>query len=56
MMSNKKQKNFRDKTEISAEIKVNTMHFWPIMKRIQMMTLIMSMKKQIIQKTITKIA
>ena len=54
-MSNERQKNFGDKTENSAEIKANTMHFWLIMKGIQMMILTMSMKKQIIQKTTTKI-
>ncbi len=33
-MSNKRQKNFGDETENSAEIKANTTHFWLIMKRI----------------------
>lgn len=55
-MSNERQKKFRDETENSAEVKVNTMHFWLIIKRIQIMTLMMSMKKQIIQKTMIKIA
>ncbi len=55
-MTNGRQKKFRDKTENFAGIKVNTTYFWLIMKGIQMMTLMMSMKKQIIQKTITKIA
>ena len=51
----KAKKNFGDETENSAEIKANTTHFWLIMKGIQMMILTMSMKKQIIQKTTTKI-
>ena len=33
-MSNKKHKNYRDKTENSAKIKINTTHFWLIMKEI----------------------
>ncbi len=44
-ISNKRQKNFGDKTNISAEIKANTMHFWLIMKGIQVMILMMLMKK-----------
>lgn len=55
-MSNERQKNFGDKTENFVEIKANTTHFWLIMKEIQIMTLMMSMKKQIIQKILTKIA
>ena len=37
-MSNGRQKNFGDKTENFVEIKVNTTHFWLIMKGIQRMT------------------
>ena len=48
MMSNERHKNFGDKIKNSAEIKVNTMYFWLIIKGIQMMTLMMIMKKQII--------
>ncbi len=55
-ISNGRQKNFGDATENSAEIKANITHFWLIIKGIQIMTLMMSMKKQIIQKTMTKIA
>ena len=55
-MNNRKLKNFRNKTKNSAKIKANIMHFWLIMKEIQMMILMMSIKKQIIQKTMTKIA
>ena len=55
-MSNGRQKNFKDKTDNSAEIKANTMQFWLIMKEIQIITLMMSMKKQIIQKRMMKIA
>ena len=54
-MSNKRQKNFGDKTENFVEIRAKTTHFWLIMKGIQMITLIMSMKKQIIQKIMMKI-
>lgn len=42
-MSNRRQKNFGDKTENFIEIKVNIIHFWLIMKGIPKMTLIMSM-------------
>ena len=55
-MSNGKQKNFKNKTKTFVEIKTNTRHFWLIMKGISMITLMMSTKKQIIQKTMTKIA
>ena len=47
-MSNKRQKNFKDKTENFVEIKTNTTHFWLIIKEIQMMILIILIKKQII--------
>lgn len=43
-----KVKNFGDKIENSVKIKVNIMHFWLIMNKIQMMTLRISIKKQII--------
>lgn len=55
-ISNGRQKNFENKTENFVEIKANTTHFWLIMKGIQMMILIMSIKKQITQKTMAKIA
>lgn len=54
-MSNRRQKNFRDKTKNFMEIKANIIHFWLIMKGIQMIILMMLIKKQIIQKTMTKI-
>lgn len=38
MMSNRRQKNFGEKTENFMEIKVNITHFWPIIKGIQMIT------------------
>lgn len=38
IMSNGRQKNFENKTENFAKIKANTMHFWPIIKKIQIMT------------------
>ena len=44
-ISNGKQKNFGDETENSAKIKANTMHFWLIIKEIQIIILIMLMKK-----------
>lgn len=47
-MSNGSQKNFGDKTENFAEIKVNITYFWLIIKEIQMMTLTRIMRKQII--------
>ncbi len=47
-MSNGRQKNFEDETENFAEIRANTTYFWLIIKGIEMMTLMMSMKKQII--------
>lgn len=45
-MSNKRQKNFGDKTKNSAEIKAITTHCWQIMKGIQ--TIKMMIKKAII--------
>ena len=54
MMSSRKQKSFRNKTKNSAEINANTTHSWLIMKEIQIrtgiqiMTLMITMKKQII--------
>ena len=47
-MNNGKQKNFGDKTKNSVEVKANRTYFSRIMKGIQMMILIMSIKKQII--------
>ena len=38
IISNRRQKNFGDKIENSAKIKPNITLFWPIIKRIQMMT------------------
>lgn len=35
IMSNKRQKNFRDKTENFVEIKTNTIYFWLIMKKLR---------------------
>lgn len=35
MINNKRQKNSGDESEYSVKIKVNIMHFWPIMKGIQ---------------------
>ena len=55
IINNKRQKNFENKIENSTEIKANIMHFWLIIKRIQMMILMILIKKQIIQKTIIKI-
>lgn len=49
------QKNCGDKTKNFVEIKINTTHFWLIVKSIQMIILMMSMKKEIFQKTMTKI-
>lgn len=54
-INNRKQKNFEDKIENFVKIRVNTIHFWLIIKEIQMMTLMMSIKKQIIQTIIMKI-
>lgn len=54
-ISNEEQNNFGDETKNSVKIKINTIHFWLIIKGIQMMTLMMSIKKQIIQRTMTKI-
>ena len=42
---NRKQKNFRNKTKNFAEIKANTTHFWLIIKEIQIIILIISIKK-----------
>ena len=44
-MSNGRQKDFGDKTENFVEIRASTTHFWLIIKGIQIMTLMMSMKK-----------
>ena len=55
IISNRSQKNFRDEAKNIVEIKANTIHFWLIIKGIQMMILMISMKKQIIETTITKI-
>lgn len=48
IMSNRKQKNSGDKIKNFVEINLNTTHFSMIMKGIQMMTMMISMKKQII--------
>lgn len=47
-MSYRRQKNFENKTENFVEIKANIIYFCLIMKAIQMMILIVLMKKQII--------
>lgn len=47
-MSNRKQKNFGDKIKNFVEINPNTTYFLMIMKGIQMMIMMMSIKKQII--------
>ena len=47
-MSNRRQKNFGDKTKNFVEIKANTIHFWLIIKAIQMIILMISMKNHII--------
>lgn len=44
IMKNGKQKNFGDKTKNSVKIKANTIHFWLIMKEIQIMILMMFKK------------
>lgn len=47
-INNEKQKHFGDKTMNSVEIKPNTIYFKLIMKEIQIIILMMSIKKQII--------
>ena len=54
IMSNRKEKNFGDKIKNSAKIKAYTTSFWLIIKKIKIITLMMSMEKQIIQKAILK--
>lgn len=54
MMNNRRQKSFKNKNKNFAKINANTIHFWLIMKRILIITLIMTMKKQIIWTTMTK--
>ena len=47
-ISKEKQKNFEDKIMNFVEMRANITHFWLIMKKTQMIILMMSMKKQII--------
>lgn len=54
MMNNRRQKSFKNKNKNFAKINANIIYFWVIMKRILIITLIMTMKKQIIQTTMTK--
>lgn len=55
IISNGKQKNFEDKIKNPAEIKANIRHFWLIIKGIEMIILMIIIKKQIIQMTMIKI-
>lgn len=48
IMSNKKQKNIGDETEIFVKIISNITHVWLIINRISMITIVISIKKQII--------
>lgn len=48
IMSNKKQKTFKDKIMKSIMIKVNIIYFWPIIKVIHRVRLIIFMKKSFI--------
>lgn len=54
-IKNRRQKNFKDKTKNFVKIRANKMHFWLIIIEIQIMTLMILMKIQIIQKIMTKI-
>lgn len=54
-MSNKRQKNFGDKTGNFAEIKVNIINFCLIIKKIQTMTMMIIINKKIIHTTMTEI-
>ena len=45
MMNNRRQKNFGDKIKNFTEIKVNIIYIWLIVKQIQMMILLMIVKK-----------
>lgn len=54
MINNKKQRNFEKENKNFMQINVNITYFWLILKKIQMRTLMMGMKKQIIQMIMTK--
>lgn len=47
-INNKKQKNFGNNTKNYTEIKANTTYYWLVIKKIQMMILMMTIIKLII--------
>lgn len=49
-MSNRKKKNFRDKTENFIKIKTNIIYFWLIIKGIYKMTLIILIKNKLFRR------